>query len=85
MKTFIGEDSLLDVAFDCGAIKAAANKEAAKMLDKTMKDFDMEVGRAEDRGEVEKEMKKRLADIGLNKSLVGPFKDAIAWYEARDR
>lgn len=80
LETLIGEDSLLNVAFDRGALKVAANEEAVKMLDKVMKDFDREGGRAEDREEVEKDMKKRLADIGRKKSLVGPFKDAIARY-----
>ena len=85
LEALIGEDPLLNVGLNHHAFEAATNKEAAKMLDKIMKDFDKEVGRAEDREEVEREMKKRLAGIGLNKSLAGPFKDAIARYEARDR
>ena len=77
LETLRDEGPLLDVAFDERAFKAAADEEAAKRLEAIMKDFDGEVGRAEERGEVEKEMWKGAEDFGHELSLVGPFQDAI--------
>lgn len=80
-----GEDSLLEIPHELGATKAAINEESAKRLEAIMKDFDAEVGGAEEREQVEKEMTKSTAEFGLQMSFLGPFKDAIARYEARDR
>lgn len=85
LRSLTGEGPLLNIALDQRATKATANEKAAKRREVVMKDFDAEVGRAEEREEVEKEMSKGAADFGLQQSLLGPFKDAIARYEARER
>ncbi|CAF9938910.1 hypothetical protein IMSHALPRED_001132 [Imshaugia aleurites] len=84
LQHLIGLGPPLDVEFDWRNSKVASTEEAAKKLDGILKDFDREVGKAEERKEVEKEITGKMKEIEWMKSVIQGFKDTIARYEARD-
>lgn len=75
---------LLGVEYDWKSAEVVVNNKVAKNLDRIMRDFDREVDKAEDRVEVEREVKKGLADIERERSWIQGFKDTIVQYKARD-
>lgn len=74
----------IGVDIDLEKISSVGNAEAAKRIDKIMRNFDVQVGMAQEREEVEKEVKKGLEEFRRGKSIMKGLMDTIARYEARD-
>ena len=81
LKLLIGPDPPIGVDPKYGEFRAAANVKIAKKLDKIMQKFDREVGRADERQEVERKVERGLHRLQGKMAQVLAFRYVIAQYK----